>query len=347
MNVKFPEYTKTVSQNFQKQTKKTKMVLISASVLALALILFFLLSSKGTKPRTAAPKKAIVKENGLVIEFPDKSPGLDIIKAAAIGEGSEFVKLEAPARVIAITSPSVSSGGNIVLFESSDLNDIYVGYVRAKNKKARSLKNLARIQDMSKLKVATEKDLIEAETELATDKADFAEFEGKLRAVGLNPEELSLAGVKKAWIISDVPESQIQDLKQGNRVKVKFSSFPDEVWLGVAQAIGDNVDPMTRTAKLRIEVPNNKMELKPGMYGIVQFPEKTDSDTSVLPYTAIVTVEGKNYVFVETSKNIFRRREVILGVSTKDVVNILEGLQKGERVVIQGSILLKGLSFGF
>jgi hypothetical protein len=71
------------------------------------------------------------------------------------------------------------------------------------------------------------------------------------------------------------------------------------------------------------------------------------SGNVVLPFTSIVTVEGKNYVFVEREKGQFHRTEVITGISNKDVVTIVEGLSPQDRVVIQGSILLKGLSFGF
>lgn len=104
---------------------------------------------------------------------------------------------------------------------------------------------------------------------------------------------------------------------------------------------------MTRTVKVRIMITNSGYKLKPGMFANVKFPEDTAGDTVVVPFNAIVTVEGQNYVFVEESPHEFVRREVTLGISTTDRVNVIEGLSKGDRVVIQGAILLKGLSFGF
>lgn len=335
-----------MKNHFKSLNKRSRLLLATGMFIIIASITIFALS-KGAKKVVVQPAKAISHENGLRIEFKKNSPGLDIVKSSVIGGGGEFVSLEAPARLIAATSPSVSSGSRIILFESSELNDLYVGFVHSRNKVHRSHKNLNRIQDMFKHRVSTEKDLVEAETELGNDSADLAEFEGKLRAQGLNPSDLSNGGNKKAWIISDVPESQITHLMKGTKVKVVFASFPDTEFTGIAEAIGDNVDPLTRTAKMRIAVTNLNYKLKPGMFGTVRFPEETASDTVVLPFTAIVTVEGKNYVFVEETPYNFKRREVVLGVSTKEKVNIIEGLHAGEKVVVQGAILLKGLSFGF
>ncbi len=330
---------------FQSLDRKTLLMLAGGGLTILVAI--YIVSSRSHKKTINHPEKAIAHDNGLRIEFKPKSPGLEIVKSTVIGGGGEFVSLEAPARIIASASPSVSNGSRIILFESSELNDLYVGYVHSKNKVYRSRKNLNRIEDMYKHRVATEKDLVEAETELGNDSAELAEFEGKLRAQGLNPNELASGGNNKSWIISDVPESQISSLNKGKKVKLEFASFPEEEFVGVAEAIGDNVDPLTRTAKMRIAVVNVGYKLKPGMFGTVRFPEETEGNTVVLPYNAIVTVEGKNYVFVEEYPLNFKRREVVLGVSTKERVNVIEGLKSGEKVVIQGSILLKGLSFGF
>ncbi|MDZ4725400.1 MAG: efflux RND transporter periplasmic adaptor subunit [Leptospira sp.] len=330
-----------------KSLNKRSLIILIASLTIIILSITIYALTRSPKKVAHHPEKAVAHENGLRIEFKPNSPGLEIVKSAVIGGGGEFVSLEAPARIIASASPSVSSGTRIILFESAELNDLYVGYVHSKNKVHRSRKNMNRIQDMFKHRVATEKDLVEVETELGNDSAELAEFEGKLRAQGLNPNELAGGGMNKSWVISDIPESQMTSLKRGKKVKVVFASFPDEDFIGMAEAVGDNVDPLTRTAKMRIAITNTGYRLKPGMFGTVKFPEETKNDSVVLPYSSIVTVEGKNYVFVEETPLNFHRREVVLGVSTKEKVNIIDGLRIGEKVVVEGSILMKGLSFGF
>ncbi|TGL44748.1 efflux RND transporter periplasmic adaptor subunit [Leptospira perdikensis] len=326
--------------------RNSLLLLVAIASITFVTVLVYALN-RPAKKVAKPPEKAIVHEKGERIEFKPGSPGLELVKSRTVGGGGEFVSLESPARIIAATTSSVSSGGKIVIFESAELNDLYVGFVHARNEVYRSRKNLSRIQDMFKHRVATEKDLVEAETSLGNDTAQLAEFEGKLRAQGLDPNKLGNAGNNIAWVICDIPESQIENLKKGRKVKINFNSSPGTDWVGTAQAIGDNVDPITRTAKVRIEIINKHKDLKPGMFGVVRFPEQIAGNTVVLPYTSIVTVEGTNYVFVEETPLNFHKRQVTLGVSTKESVNITEGVTPGERVVVEGSILLKGLSFGF
>ncbi len=321
------------------------LVLSAFSLLIIASVIYAF--SGEDKKKIVQPKKAIVHDKGLRIEFFADSPGLELVRSMVVGEEGDFVNIEAPARLVASTNPSVSSGMKVVLFESAELNETYVGYVHAKNQLLRSRKNYSRIQDMFKHRVATEKDMVDAETNLSNDTAELAEFEGKLRAVGLNPDEIEKAKNQTAWIISDIPESQLQKLKKGKKVRLEFSSFPEEDFIGVAEALGDNIDPITRTVKVRIEIINRDYKLKPGMFASVKFADEGRSDDVVVPFNSIVTVESKNYVFVERSPSNFYRTEVVLGISNKDFVSVLEGLKPGDRVVTQGTILLKGLSFGF
>lgn len=200
-------------------TRRTLLITGAAVVIAIVSIAILALSGRGDKKTKLPPSKPIILENGEKIEFKENSPGLEIIKTKEIGKDGEFINVDAPARLIASTSPSVSGGERIILFESSDLNDLYVGYVHSRNSLARSIKNYERIKDMFKHRVATEKDLIEAETQQNNDQAELAEYEGKLRAVGLNPALLGKSSAQSAWIISDVPESQLSKLKKGNGSK--------------------------------------------------------------------------------------------------------------------------------
>lgn len=112
--------------------QKAKILLISGVAVVIIAILFMIFS-KPAKPAHKHPEKAEVFDGGLRIVFKPGSPGLEIVKSTVIGGGGEFVSLEAPARLIASTSPSVSNGSRIILFESAELNDLYVGYIHAKN----------------------------------------------------------------------------------------------------------------------------------------------------------------------------------------------------------------------
>ncbi|MBK6606052.1 MAG: efflux RND transporter periplasmic adaptor subunit [Leptospiraceae bacterium] len=299
------------------------------------------------KAHVEPPKnyRPVITEEGVRIKFDPESPGLTQIKVSKFGEGEGFISIAAPSRVIASISTSVS-GGRIVLFESPDINGIYASYQVSKTSLIRSTKNLNRVQDMFKNQVATQKDIIEAEAAVNSAQAETSEFEGKLRALGFNPSELQFVNSNLVWLICDIPETNMSVVKKGKDVKVHFASFPELTLKGKADAIGDNVDPLTRTVKVRVSIPNKEGKFKPGMFAKVEFGDEV-KDIAVIPFTSVITVEGHAYVFVQTTPGEFVRRPVVLGNSGSDNVSIVQGLIPGEEVVTGGAMLLKGLSFGY
>jgi multidrug efflux pump subunit AcrA (membrane-fusion protein) len=316
----------------------------------LIVIIFIILAQINCKKKEVTPQKnfrPVVSEEGKKILFDPESPGLGQIQVNKFLKDGGFISISAPARVIATISSSLNGGGRIVLFESADLNAIYASYQLSRTSLTRASKNLNRVKDMYKNLVATEKDIIEAEAEVNSSSAEVAEFEGKLRAVGFNPNELQSVASNSVLLISDVPETNMSVIKKGKQVKVKFASFPDLNLTGKADAIGDNIDPVTRTIKVRVVLSNKEGKFKPGMYARVDFGEETVSDIAVVPYSSVITVEGKTYVFVQKTRGEFERREVVLGNSGTDNIAVLQGLFPDEEVVTGGAMLLKGLSFGY
>jgi cobalt-zinc-cadmium efflux system membrane fusion protein len=302
------------------------------------------------KTKEEAKKYAYVKpevsEGGKIIKFPMGSVGIDRIKIAKIEKGSDFITVGAPARIIASITSSLAGGSRIVLFESPELNTLYTQYVHSRNSVTRSVKNLKRLKDMYVNQVATEKDIIEIETESSNSQAELAESEGKLRALGFNPVELDRVRDNVVWLICDVPEGDLNSVNKGNKVRIKLTSFPDMELYGISEAVGDNVDPNTRTVKVRISMPNKENRFKPGMFAHAEFGESMGS-SFVIPVSSIFTFEGQAYIFVKIGDNIFEKRIVILGNSDSEKVEVISGLKWNEEVVISGTILLKGLSVGF
>lgn len=318
---------------------KTKKLIL---LVALALLAS---CAKKENPRTVyVPPE--VKDNGDIIYFPPGAQARARIETQAFGKGEKFIQIEAPARIVATVGRSVSSGGRIVLFESADLNTAYATYRQARNAINRATKNLRRVKDMYSMEVATERDIIEAETEQGNASANVAEAEGKLRAAGINPTDLNKYGSNVAWLIADISESRFDTTKSGTPVHITFESYPDKKFKGRVQAVGDNIDPETRTVKVRILLPNTHNTLKPGMFAKVEFLGDMLAPM-VVPFTSVFTVEGVNFVFVEEAKDTFRKTNVVLGNSNVNYVEILSGLKKGATVATEGGIFLKGLSVGF
>ncbi|MGA2296180.1 MAG: efflux RND transporter periplasmic adaptor subunit [FCB group bacterium] len=314
------------------------------------IITFFLLinscTEKSNKIVSEEIKKAQVLENGLRIKFPENSPGLQQITVEQVKLGSALVSSKAPSRIVAAISTAVSSKDRIVIFESTDITMLYSQYKQAKINTGLFTKNLERIKEMYEHQGATAKDLNQAENDLNLSKTTLTELEGRLRTSGFNPVELDGAGNTAVWLISDVPESQLQEVQFGEDVDIVFNAFPQTTLVGKVVSIGDIIDPTTRTVKVRIIMNNYKGELIPGMFASVEFGDPIDS-VFVLPTSSVITVEGKDYIFIEEQPGEFTRREVNIKRSSSNTIIITHGLKNGEKVVSQGAILLKGLSFGY
>jgi cobalt-zinc-cadmium efflux system membrane fusion protein len=109
---------------------------------------------------------------------------------------------------------------------------------------------------------------------------------------------------------------------------------------GRVMRIADTVDPQTRTIKVRAEMENLQQRFRPEMFGSIRHTEGTRS-LPVIPVGAIVQGEGHSSVFVEESPGRFRQTEVTLDQRTGDLVAIVRGVKTGDRIVVDGAMLLK------
>jgi multidrug efflux pump subunit AcrA (membrane-fusion protein) len=290
--------------------------------------------------------RAIVTNDGATITFPVESPGLLNIMSVRAARGSANIPVISPGRVVASIVAGFESKERIILFDSPDITSLYSQYRQNRANVERTTKNLLRVREMFSNQSATAKDINEAETEAVNAKASLAESEAKLRGLGFNPMELDAVRPGTAWLISDVPESQLHEVQQGEDVPLVFSSAPNRTFHGRAEAIGEVVDPVTRTVRVRVSVPNPSGRFLPGMFARVDFGDPIEG-VILLPAAAVVTAEGADYAFVRTRPNQFERRRVTLASSGAKEVVVLTGVSDGEEVVIGGAMLLKGLSFGY
>lgn len=303
-------------------------------------------SSSDGKEHPASPsKKAVVVDRGARILFPPESPGLQQIDAVPIKKGSAIISAIAPARIVASISRA-SSGEKNIQFESLEVTSLYSQYRQAKSNVELTTKNLARLQEMFDNNAATAKDLTQAQTDAANARVAKAEYEGKLRSLGFNPLELEAVKPGTVWLISDVPETQLNEVQRGEEVDITFSSSPHNKYVGRAEAIGEVVDPLTRTVKVRVALHNPNGRFLPGMFARVDFGDPVNGVLTVPP-SAVVTIEGQDYVFVQRAPGEFLRTPVTLSTANSDVLIVKKGLDDGEQVVVRGTMLLKGLSFGY
>lgn len=324
--------------------------LLSSIIFVLILSIFFITgctkSSGKDEEIFRSPKKAIISNDGDTITFPINSMGLQDFRSQPISKGSATISILAPAKIAATISSEGSGRRKIVLFDSPDLTSLFSQYKQSESSYKLSSKNLTRIKEMFKNQAVTVKDLYQAESDEENARATKEEMEGRLLAAGFNPSEIESISYNSAWLMADVPELQLHQIKKGERIKIKFDAYPGQVFEGRADATGEILDPNTRTVKVRITVANKDSKLLPGMFAQVDFGNPITS-AYILPLSAVVTVEGNNYLFVQTAPNVFVRRKVTLANSDDRQLVVLSGIQDGEKVVTSGTMLLKGLSFGY
>jgi membrane fusion protein, heavy metal efflux system len=162
--------------------------------------------------------------------------------------------------------------------------------------------------------------------------------------VGPDTVLFKLADLSTLWLVAKVPETTMRDIRRGDTVTVKVDALPDQPVSGRVSYIGATVSDTTRTVDVRIDVPNKASQLKPGMFARAQLTSRSASERSVrtlIPQIAVQELKGKRVVFVPRSDGGFDIREVTVGASVGDDIEILSGLKTGESIVTSGSFTLK------
>lgn len=144
----------------------------------------------------------------------------------------------------------------------------------------------------------------------------------------------------KLWLFFDLSEVDAVLMRPGQEVRLFARAFPEKVFKGRVEIIGHGLDAETRTIKARCLVDNSENLLRAEMY--VNAEVVTDSNAELdVPTTAIYLKDKTRYLFVESAPGQFDRREVKAGVESHGRSLIREGLEPGERFVVDGALLLE------
>ncbi len=197
---------------------------------------------------------------------------------------------------------------------------------------------------------ATEKEIIKLEETLAPQPylVVYAPFDGSIVESNVISGEYvesgknlyKLADLSLLWVIADVYERDIAKIRPGQLVEITTTAYPDMIFEGKVLVVGDVLDERTRTFKVRIEVNNSEGRLKPEMFVKVSIIASNKSVLSI-PKGAILMDGGNRIVFVLRDSNLYVSKEVKVGEETDDLAEIINGLEVGENVVIEGNFLLK------
>jgi cobalt-zinc-cadmium efflux system membrane fusion protein len=155
-----------------------------------------------------------------------------------------------------------------------------------------------------------------------------------------NKTLFAVADLSTVIVRADFPEQQAGQLQAGLEVEVRVSAYPDIVFHGAITYVGAMIDPATRTVMARSKLANPDRRLRPEMFAEVTLLVPAQSVLAV-PRAALQQVGSRAMVFVPRESRRFESREVKIGESSKDYVEIKAGLEEGDEVVTEGSYALK------
>jgi cobalt-zinc-cadmium efflux system membrane fusion protein len=157
--------------------------------------------------------------------------------------------------------------------------------------------------------------------------------------VGSDANVFKIIDISRVWIDANVFEKDLERVRRGQEVKISVPAFPGDTFSGKVILISTVVDPETRTVKVRTEVPNSDGRLKPDMFANVQIITDLHRTAISIPQAAVLDDEGKPVVFVSEASG-YQKRPVVVGIQGDGRVEITEGLQAGDKVVVKGNYLL-------
>lgn len=150
----------------------------------------------------------------------------------------------------------------------------------------------------------------------------------------------TITDLSTIWVKADVYQPDLPSVRTGQSVEITSDSLPGTTLHGRVGFLDTAINPQTRTASARVQIPNPGMRLRPGMFVQVKFAAPAGSDVLAIPRSAVLDTGTRTIAYVAMSNGEFEGREVRLGAPGNDYYPVLSGLKEGERIVSQGNFLI-------
>ena len=282
-------------------------------------------------------------------------------------------------RILAAVGDRVAAGTPLVEMISPDFGQAQADAEKAQADRALAERTLARVRTLAENGVAAAKELQQAEADSARAQAEARRALDRIEAyrqpVGagsrfvlkspmagtvvernLNPgQELRpdqpgaplfvVTDPSSLWINLDAHEADLPYLHPGVALAISSTQLPEQVFAGTLRQVSDFVDPVTRTLRLRGDVPNAMRTLKAEMFvtARVRVPKSQEPTVSV---RAVYLSGAKRYVFVRSGPSTFERREVKVGTEADGRMPVYAGLAAGDEVAVSGNLFLDQMLAG-
>jgi membrane fusion protein, heavy metal efflux system len=282
--------------------------------------------------------------------------------------------------MMAIEGQAVKRGQVLAMIRSNELSDAQFAYLKAVSQRTLADRAVTRAKQLLSAGVIGEAELQRREAEATQATAEAGALHDQMRVLGMTEEEITviersrrvnssmrveatidgivmerkftngqmaqssetmfvLADLSTVWLIADVPEQTAGDLAPGQAVEAEIASMPGQRIHGKLSFVSAIVSPDTRTVRARMVLPNPARRYKPSMLATLQVSEEAERE-SVVPATAIVRENNQDHIFVQQAANRFQMRRVTIGAEFGSDRVLEEGLQPGEKIVLDGAFHL-------
>jgi membrane fusion protein, copper/silver efflux system len=142
------------------------------------------------------------------------------------------------------------------------------------------------------------------------------------------------------WVMADIAEGDVGAVNRGQAVAVRTKAYPGRVFKGKVGLVYPHLMRETRTARVRIELPNRDLSLLPDMYADVEINTGSDEAVVAVPTSSVIDSGTRQVVIVDLGDGRFEPRQAKLGRRGGDHVEVLQGIQEGDSVVVEGNFLI-------
>jgi cobalt-zinc-cadmium efflux system membrane fusion protein len=158
-------------------------------------------------------------------------------------------------------------------------------------------------------------------------------FEG-IKSLDNSPSLFTIADLAQIWVLCDVYENNLGEVHLGDNADLRLNAYPEAVYHGKVADISRVLDPTTRSAKVRIVLSNHDGALRPGMFAVATFRSRKPQSRVVVPSTAVMRLQDKDWVFRRDGAQRFRRVEVRTRGENSDGLQQIEiGVKAGDELI--------------
>jgi cobalt-zinc-cadmium efflux system membrane fusion protein len=281
------------------------------------------------------------------------------------------------ATILAKAGDTVKSGQPLATLASPDFGQAQADARRAASDFTLAERNLNRLRELYRNGVVAQKDLHAGEADFARAEAERDRASRRIALYGgtgatvdqqlplrspiggvvvernvnpgqeVRPDQMGSAPAMfvvtdptRLWVLLDATERDLALLKAGRKMTLSTGAYPGESFDATIEVVSDFLDPATRTIKVRGSLANADRRLKGDMFANAEIATEGDAGLRI-PVRAVFLSGNDNYVFVEEKPGQYLRTKVKTGPEQEGSVQIMSGLQSGQRVVVDGNLLLQ------